>query len=376
VPTPRAAVEYALAVDGRHADAVRANGEIILPARASWLRVGNEDRYLTGVLGMTDGLEGAANFLLHSFLRGVFTQLGGVPNPTDHDTERTDNRLKGLVGRQQPYDVRNAADRQALSNLIVRAARELKHPKTFTSYVALKEAWTAHRTAFWATRPRQEQGSAEDRAVWDAEEEASLDDCLVALRRRQMLFQGHRWVCGRCSHHNWQDFGDLSAELTCKVCKQVRQASIDIKWLFRPNEFLIECLRDHSTLSLIWLLHTLTRRARSSLVYVGPTEFGFSAHADASEGESDLLALVDGKALLCEGKSSWRDVRQAELDKLADLALRLRPDVALLGVMEAGAGPADKLAEIGTRLNAAKIGFEVLTPGLATDYDNPFLPDD
>lgn len=374
VPVPRAALEYALVVDGRYAEAARANDDIIPPAKANCLRVGNEDRYLTGVLGMAGGLEAATGFLLHPFLRCEFAKLGGAPNPTDHDTKFTEARLRKRANREAPYDLKIAADRDAISNLIVRAARELKHPKVFTSYATLKQSWGAYRAAFWAAHPQQ--GMPEDHAEWDLREEKSLDACLVALRRRQMLFQGHRWICRRCSHHNWQDFSDLSAELTCAVCKQVRQAPIDIQWLFRPNEFLIECLRDHSTLSLIWLLHLLTQRARFSLIYVGPTEFGFSPNMEASEGESDLLVLVDGRTLLCEAKSSWRDVRQGELDKLADLALRLRPDVALLAVMEAGTGPVDTIAEIRARLTTANIGFEVLTPRPGGEYDDPFLPHD
>ncbi len=374
VPAPRTALEYALAVDGRHAAAARAQGEIIPPAKANWLQVGNEDRYLTGVLGMAGGFGAASQFLLHPFLQGEFSKLGGAPNPTDHDTERTDNRLRKLAGRQARYDLEIATERDAVSNLIVRAARELKQPKAFTSYSKLKDAWSAYRATYWAAHPQPR--ALEDAAEWERREEKSLDACLVALRSRQMLFQGHRWTCRRCSHHNWQDFSDLSAELACAVCKQASQAPVDIQWLFRPNEFLIECLRDHSTLSLVWLLRNLAERARTSLIYVGPTSFGFSRDADNLEGESDLFALVDGRTFLCEAKSSWRDVRAGELDKLADLAIRLRPDVALLAVMKPGDGPADKLAEIRARLVAANIGFELMSANPNPNHDDPYLPGD
>ena len=376
VPAPRSALEYALAVDGRHAQSERARGEIIPASKADWVRPGNEARYLTGVLGLAGGLEPATSFLLHPFLRTEFANLGGTPNPTRRDTESTDARFAKWAKRGTRYDLKNADDRNALSNLIVRTARELKHPKLFTSYRKFRESWAAHRAALRAAHPQQTQGTPEERADWDLQEEKSLDACLLALRHRHMIFQGHRWVCPRCSHHNWQDFTDLSAELVCAICKQVRLAPIDIQWLFRPNEFLIECLRDHSTLSLIWLLHTLTQRARYSLIYAGPTEFGFSPYSEASEGECDLLVLVDGRALLCEAKSSWRDVRPGELDKLADLALRLRPDIALLAVMETGNGLAGKFTEIRTRLAVANIDFEIVTPPSKGEYDDPFLPHD
>jgi hypothetical protein len=375
VPTPREAVQYALAADGRHAQAMRDQGEIIPPAKAIWLRPGNENRYLTGVLGMAGGLDAARQFLLHPFLRQEFAKLGGAPDPTGADIQRTEARLQKQVGRQTPYDLRDAPDRAALSNLIVRAARDLKHPKTFSSYATLKKDWTAYCAAYWAAHP-QPQGAGEDAAEWEQREEDSLDHCLVALRQRQMLFQGHRWICRRCSHHNWQDFSELSAELTCAVCQQVRPAPIAIEWLFRPNEFLIACLRDYSTLSLIWLLHTLAQRTRASFFYVGPTEFGFTPGSETLDAEGDLLVVVDGRALLCEVKSSWRDVRVAELDKLAELALRLRPDVAVLAVMEAGDGPAAKIAEIRARLAEANIALEVIIPRADNGEDGPYLPGD
>ena len=111
---------------------------------------------------------------------------------------------------------------------------------------------------------------------------------------------------------------------------------------FRPNEFLIESLRDHSTLSVIWLLTKLCERARSSFASSGPTWFGFTREENP-EAEADILVLVDGKAMVCEVKSSWRALRSSDLSDFVTLAGRLRPDAALLGIMEAGSGPTSEL---------------------------------
>ena len=40
---------------------------------------------------------------------------------------------------------------------------------------------------------------------WDKHEEESLDKCLMELRRRQMMFQGHQWTCRKCHYKNWVD---------------------------------------------------------------------------------------------------------------------------------------------------------------------------
>ncbi len=144
-------------------------------------------------------------------------------------------------------------------------------------------------------------------------------------------------------------------------------------WLFRPNEFLIESLSSHSVLSLIWILSALRYQARHSLIYVGPTAFGFTDEAESADAEADLMVLLDGRAYLCEVKSSWSALRGADIEGLVDLAKRLRPDVALLAVMETGGKAQDALAKAKADLAAVGIDFEIMTTEDFGDDDNPYL---
>ena len=187
-----------------------------------------------------------------------------------------------------------------------------------------------------------------------------------------MVFQGHGWVCRTCHHRNWVDFADLSSQLPCEVCKRVEQAPVDIRWLFRPNEFLIESLRDHSVLSLIWLLAALSDRARRSFVFVEPTCFGFTEDETNPSAEIDLIAIVDGSTMLCEVKSSWR-FRPVELTEFVALAARLRPDVALLAVMDRAPSPTALINAARAGLEPHGIKFEVLTPNEVWSRDDVFL---
>ena len=163
-------------------------------------------------------------------------------------------------------------------------------------------------------------------------------------------------------HRNWVDLDLLSYELSCEVCKQPTQAPVNIHWLFRPNEFLIESLRDHSVLSLVWLLKVLCERSRRSLIFVEPMWFGFTHESDSPDKEADLLAVSDGEAILCEVKSSWRGLRLGDISDFVALAKRLRPDTAVLAVMEAGAGPEVHLENARKQLDDEQIKFELLTP--------------
>jgi hypothetical protein len=371
VPTAYEAMKYALAADGAMAEPDAEHERALPPSKVVWTEPSNEARYLTGVLGMTGGLGRADDFLLHPFLLETLAKLGGTPNlPADKVTP-TVNRLRKRAQREAAFDLKVEGERQALAHLIVKAARMLKTPMDFVSYNHLKASWKAYRATYWAAVPPEHRPNPD--VAWDKHEEESLDACLIELRRRQIVFQGHQWTCRECHHRNWVDFAALSPELSCEVCKQPTQVPIDIPWLFRPNEFLIESLRDHSVLSLVWVLSALRQKCRRSLIFIGPTWFGFTNQSSSPDAEADLLVILDGRALLCAVKSSWHGLRRAHIADFIELARRLRPDTALLAVMEAGRGPENDLAAARAQLATERIEFELLTPDAYRPGDVPYL---
>lgn len=371
VPTAYEAVRHALAIDGRRARADAEHGNVYPANKVEWIAHSNEARYLTGVLGMAGGLRCTVQLLLHPFLQTTWAKLGGSPNVAATDVTPVINLLQKRAKREATFDLTDEAERRNLAVLIGRASRLLKTPLSFIAYDDLRSSWKAHREAFWVAN--QQPQHTDDGIDWDGQEEASLDGCLIDLRRRQMMFQGHRWTCRKCHHKNWFDLSELTPEMACEVCKKPEFAPVNIRWLFRANEFLIESLRDHSVLSLVWALSALRDRARCSFAFIEPTWFGFNARAETADAEADLLALIDGEALLCEVKSSWHSLRPSHVDDLVALALRLRPDTALLAVMEAGAGPIAKLAEARARLAEAGIKFELMTLADHSIDDSPYL---
>jgi hypothetical protein len=373
VPTAYEAMRYALAGDGVHAEPAGEYRLAYPPSKAVWTYPSNEARYLIGVLGMTGGLERAAAFLLHPFLRGQFAKLGGTPNLPADKAIPTLNRLKKKWRGEAAFDLTGEAERRALAELIVKAARELKSPMVFVSYDDLKASWETHRAAYWAAQAAQQRQQMHPDVDRNKREAESLDSCLVEMRGRQIIYQGHQWTCRRCHHRNWVDLAALSSELCCQVCKTPAQAPVDIRWLFRASEFLIESLRDHSVLSLVWALSALRERSRHSLIFVEPMCFGFTRESASPDAEADLLIILDGQAMLCEVKSSWHGLRPAHITDLVALARRLRPDIAMLAVMEAGPGPAAVLAEARAHLATEQIGFELLTLDSYMPRDDSYL---
>lgn len=374
VPSSQRAFLHALtAGHGWSKDDVE-RGRVALEQKIAWAEPSNEARYLNGVLGLVGGLGDASAFLLHPFLKEIFAAFGGTPNLPRSKVEPTVNFLAKRAKKQPTFDLTDPREKNTLANLIAKAGAGLRSPQAFFAYGKLKEDWKAHRAAFWAANP---ETHAPDPSVdWDQMEIDSLDQCLIGLRRRQMLFQGHRWTCKECHHKNWLDLGAVTPEMNCVVCKTSSQAPVNIEWLFRPNEFLIESLRDHSVLSLVWVLRKFQDQARESFMYEGPVQFGFSRDIwdSGPDAEADLLAVVDGRTHICEVKSSWASTRRSDIEKLVELAKRLRPDVAVLAVME------DK-KELGDAILAAKhalepigVQFKLMTWSDADQMDDVYLP--
>jgi len=371
VPTVAAAIHYALVADGWRNNPKADDAHARPGPKVAWMEPSNESRYFTGVLGMAGGLGAVSALLLHPFLKNTFSRFGGSPNEPSDKLKPIVDQLTKRAQSSPTFDLRGERERVALAVMILKAARTLKAPMSYLRYGDLKETWKAYRAAFWEANPRQ--AAADPSVDWNAMEEKSLDDCLVAMRKRQMIFQGHQWSCQNCHHKNWIDLGALKPTLVCEVCSTPSEAPVQIEWEFRPNGFLTESLRDHSIFSLIWTLTVLRGRARFSFLYTGPTWFGYSEDSDPS-AEADLLVLSDGEAIICEVKNSWRALRRSDIDDFVALAIRLRPDKALLAVMENGEGAVDELTAARNKLEAKDIAFELLTVQSDQAYDDPNLP--
>ena len=368
-PTAIDAIRWALIADGlRPLEAAK----VYPPNKVDSLEPSNEARYLSGILGLTGGLAGAQQFLLHPFLVDVFASLGGSTNLPIEKVLPTANRLRKRAQFERHFDLRNERERGVLASLIVKASGSLKKPMDYLGYDQLSESWKAHRETYWRANPQADV--PDDLEEWKAHEHRSLDACLIEMRQRQIMFQGHQWTCRYCHHKNWLDMSELAPQLTCKICQHVEAAPIEIKWLFRPNEFVIQSLRDHSVLSLVWALTALQSRARQSFIFVEPTWFYFDRDKTASpDAEADLLVILDGGAFLCEVKASWSVLRTSDIINLVELAKRLRPDVALLAIMENGEQLDAELGAARTELAGVGIKFELLTLRQSGLEDGPYL---
>jgi hypothetical protein len=339
---------------------------------AKWIRPSNEAPHLIGVLGITGGLALARSLLLHPFWQKVFANLGGTPNLAEADLRMTVDSLTKRNRGSAVFDLNEESERFALARLIVNAAQSIKSPKMHVALESLCCEWKDYIDERSKQMPEEMRPFEELRKHLGLFKQPSIEDYLSEMRTRRMVFQGYPWTCKACQHRNWTDFQALQPSLRCEVCSFRWTLPVGIPWYFRANEFLIESLRSHSVLSLLWVLSALSCRAKHSFMYLGPTCFGYSKES-RSEAEADLLAVVDGESVLCEVKSAWRSLRTKHINTFVDFAKRLRPDRAILAVMEEGKRFEEDIRNAEKALAGEGIRFEVLTLETYRVHDNSVL---
>ena len=119
------------------------------------------------------------------------------------------------------------------------------------------------------------------------------------------------------------------------ICHTIALAPVDMLWQFRLNGFVRDTLKRHGIGPLFWVLGRCQRVVRDSFWFEGPLNIYVDEVAygrNTPPTDVDLTIVLEGKVMMCEAKQSERGWDQAE--QLAASMVRLRPDIALIAVME------------------------------------------
>ena len=261
-------------------------------------------RYLLGALRLFGRLQDAGEYLLHSYWKLAFDELGGATATDRHEIiKRT---LKKRL-RSGQVDSEDAWDR--LASLVAREAHQVRMPLQVMSFADLRGR---HRPYIENERQILVQRQTKDSDAWIERARNSLRRSVQWLCSRSILYRGYEWRCGTCYHSNWNQIGALKQLATCEVCGTGQDAPVDKSWDFRLNAFLREALKEHGVLALVWCLIMLERRARDTFFFLGPHDL-FTNYPEVrgvpGDNEVDLICVVDRKVYLCEVKSSARDIQ-------------------------------------------------------------------
>jgi hypothetical protein len=201
-----------------------------------------------------------------------------------------------------------------LAKLVLTEARAVRLSQRYLRYDYLEQQFEAYQHAYW----EQHQAGAPSEE-WDEGERLSLPVSVQYLCQQQILHQGH---------------DKLSRTMECDVWGASQPAPVTQTWRFKLDNFILEGLREHGLLACLWCLAQLSSRARESFYFCESQQLFYTAESfekRKSDVEIDLLAVVDGTTYLCESKSSSGSI---DTSKFVEVAKRIRPDVAMLAVME------------------------------------------
>jgi hypothetical protein len=312
-----------------------------------WAQPSDKGRYLIGALRLLGGLQDAAAVLLHNYWRAVFEELGGSIGDARRDQIRDALKKKVRAVTTPPTEWTSAIwDR--LTALVATEAHQVRVPQRSLSFDELQKR---HSKFIDREKALLADEQASDADEWLSRSARSLPGSLQQLCQRGVLFQGYEWRCDTCFHTNWNDLGALRPSLSCSICGTSEAAPVNDPWSFRLHGFMQDALREHGLLALVWCLVELEDRARHTFFYLGPHELWKPSTIERTnkpDNEADLICIVDDQVHLCEVKSSARDI---EVESLVEVAIRLRPDVVTLAVMEPPS------ARLNSKLEELKLGL-------------------
>jgi hypothetical protein len=331
------------------------------------IRPSDKGRYLTALVRLADGVHRSKQLFLHKFWKVQFESLGAT---SAGDDERLPDLVRTLKKRLASGILKTEEDWQRIAKLVRAEARTIRLAPRYLRFDSLRRQFDELRNEFWS-----KHDAATPRSEWEESEKRTLDLSVQYLCQRQILHQGHEWRCRKCNNNNWVGIDDLGSSMQCEICGTTEPAPVSEAWRFKLNTFILEGLRDHGLLASVWCLGRLAEVADTSFFYLEPHELFFttdSADNRTPDAEIDLIVVVDGVVKLCEIKSSSQSI---DVEKFGDMARRLRPDVALLAVMEPTSATLERRrAELQEKLKAYNIEVELLTLEASDIDDDPYLP--
>lgn len=367
VPTDHGAIVRALQRGRGWSPADRSSGHPPLIQPCFEARRSNAGRYFWGVYQLFGDMNVARSVLLHEFWRKQLEDFEATDQRTDIRQERIKAKLRRRIG-SHTLDLSNEDQLGKLSDIVLQESDAVRMTVRSLNWDHFQNDFRALAAQFDAgNMPSQPQGqdiAEEDRQLIDPLRSSVNNLCNLGI-----LHQGYEHKCRKCLYRSWISISDLKPDIVCGVCHDVQPAPVDESWQFRLNGFLREALQRHGIGPLFWVLSRFQRHSSNSFWFDGPLDIYFdqeAADAGRPATDIDLTMIIDGIVHMCEVKQSERGFSDPVL--LAQTMARLRPDVAMIAVMEADSPALQrKFAQFSATLEGTGIRPQLLT--LHTDND-------
>ena len=292
-----------------------------------YIKPSDKGSYLRGLIGLFGSLNDAERTLENHFWRNQFLKMA-VPSQNQKDEIITYLKRR-LKARNSPLVINDDGDWQRLAHRIIEKSFRLRAPKDKTKFDKLLSAWLSELEQ--GIMLDQNLAPRLDEILGEARNE--LERSLSYLFGKGIFFRGHAWSCRHCSNRNWVAVDSLKDIMACEVCKREHQLPVDVSLDFRLNDFFATCLREHDTLAVTWALSSLRQESKHSFIY-SPQINLYKDYPENQKGQSnrelDVVCIIDNKFVIGEVKISVDIIADSDIEDLADAAIKLDVDKAVL----------------------------------------------
>ena len=342
-------------------------GNVGRDAPAFSAKLSDKGQYLRAMLSRSGGLGNAEAIFLSKFWKAQFELVGGTAAATD---TRIDDVIQTLKARLVQGAIETDDQWRRTARVVLAEARRVRQFQRYLRYDYLKKEFDKVRKVF-----AERHGIPKEKGLWVDLEDNYLPDSVQFLCRLKILHQGHEWRCSECGNNNWVSIDNISRAMRCDVCDSSQSPPVTNTWRFKLDSFILEGLREHGLLACVWCLSQLRERAEVSFYFAESMRLTYTKEAyykNVADAEVDLMVVVDGKTYLCEVKSSGGSFG---IDKLVEVAKRIRPDVVRVAVMsEASLGLDAVMTGLREALEGTGIAAELMTFDTGVLDDSPHLP--
>jgi len=203
----------------------------------------------------------------------------------------------------------------------------------------LDKLFHAQREEYISKNPHFRPDTSEDGLTTDREQTTrTLRRSLQYWTEAGVFLQGVRLHCDNCGSNYWQHVDGVAEKNTCHGCGADVALPVEVPWSYRLNSLVRNGIAFHGCMPLVLTLYSARQLpTRHSFLFV-PGIALYKEYRDRTPAaEIDIVAVADGKTLIGEVKTSSEEFSPQELAKLAELAKRLQPDVAILGCLRGDA---------------------------------------
>lgn len=330
-------------------------------------------RYFWGVYQLFGDLNTARLFLLHAFWRKQLQHLGATDQRTEERQNRVESQIRKRLGAKS-FDCSDTQKLSALTNIVLQEADAERAVIRSLQWDSLRSDFSEMVAAYKSRYPSPQESADEldEDKLFERSLRAFVQDLCVA----GVFHQGYEHTCRQCLHRSWTAISDLKSQIVCEVCHSEQPAPVDRAWQFRLNGFLREALQRHGIGPLFWAINHYCQNSSSSFWFEGPINIYFddqSAIYNRPNTDIDLTIIDGGVVRMCEVKQSERQFGDPE--GLAATMLKLRPDIAMIAVMEPESEKLTrKFKRFAKALEGSGIKPEMLTLDGERDFeDTPYF---